>query len=432
MANQRLLIVRGRQAGLALLLAVLMVAASLALLLLNVQARFNASGEGGCGDFSTAVDLAEDGDTIGVMLSERNSDGKTITKNVLIHGGWLPPPGGCSGQQVYSETAGFEFHGPISRSILSHYAGPSVITIDPSVITLTIQNMAFLNNGGTTTRGAGISGVISNGARVRLDNVVISESEVTDAGGGLHLEVRGGSRLVIAGSQFISNTSGNTGGGLEIDVYDGSEVIIENTQVLSNTANSGDGGGARIRIIDSGYVTVTHSSFAGNQAPAGAGAELWVEGLGSGPAEVWLIGTTFNGASASGNPGVHVGGAGLTAFILDKLTFLPLALKNHPPGTPVAQINNITIDGSDYVVDFQTTNFTPQLPGQHVHFFFDTVPPGQAGVPGAGKWFVYGGSSPFRGYKVVDRPVAATQMCILVANPDHTVQPGTGNCFKLP
>jgi hypothetical protein len=67
-----------------------------------------------------------------------------------------------------------------------------------------------------------------------------------------------------------------------------------------------------------------------------------------------------------------------------------------------------------------------------VHFFFNTVSPEQAGVPGSGPWILYGGASPFTGYGVGDRPGGATQMCILVANPDHSVQLGTGNCVDLP
>lgn len=53
-------------------------------------------------------------------------------------------------------------------------------------------------------------------------------------------------------------------------------------------------------------------------------------------------------------------------------------------------------------------------------------------MPGAGPWFVYGGGSPFTGYGTSDRPAAATELCILVANPDHSVIQGTGNCFPLP
>jgi hypothetical protein len=103
-----------------------------------------------------------------------------------------------------------------------------------------------------------------------------------------------------------------------------------------------------------------------------------------------------------------------------------------PGQSLAARINGISIQDGLYVVDFGTSGFTPQLPGQHVHFFFNTVSPEQAGVPGSGPWILYGGASPFTGYGVGDRPGGATQMCILVANPDHSVQLGTGNCVSLP
>jgi ABC-type transport system substrate-binding protein len=98
-----------------------------------------------------------------------------------------------------------------------------------------------------------------------------------------------------------------------------------------------------------------------------------------------------------------------------------------------AEITSITIDDQGrYVVEYQTYNYTPQLDGEHVHFFFNTVPPDQAGRPSAGPWIMYYGPSPFTEYGVSDRPHDATQMCILVANPDHSVQPGSGNCVDLP
>jgi serine/threonine protein kinase len=104
-----------------------------------------------------------------------------------------------------------------------------------------------------------------------------------------------------------------------------------------------------------------------------------------------------------------------------------------PVGIPFSRINNITIDNQGrYVVEYETFEFTEKLPGMHVHFFFNTVPPEQAGVPGSGPWILYGGPRPFTGYKVSDRPQGATQMCILVANPDHTVQANSGNCYDLP
>lgn len=97
-----------------------------------------------------------------------------------------------------------------------------------------------------------------------------------------------------------------------------------------------------------------------------------------------------------------------------------------------ARITGITLSGSSYAVSFETTGFTPALPGQHVHFFFDSVLPLQAGVPGRGPWYVYGGGSPFTGYGSGDRPGGASSLCVLVANADHTVQLDTGNCTPLP
>ena len=104
-----------------------------------------------------------------------------------------------------------------------------------------------------------------------------------------------------------------------------------------------------------------------------------------------------------------------------------------PPGIPFVRINRITInDMNQYVVEYETFEYTEQLPGVHVHFFFNTVPPQQAGMPGSGPWILYGGPRPFTEYSVSDKPAAATQMCALVANPNHSVQPNSGNCVDLP
>ncbi len=101
------------------------------------------------------------------------------------------------------------------------------------------------------------------------------------------------------------------------------------------------------------------------------------------------------------------------------------------PG-PSVRISDIREEGGVFIVNYTTTGFTEQLPGLHIHFFFDTVAPENAGLPASGPWFVWGGPRPFDGYRVSDRPSAAQQMCALVANPDHTVQLGTGNCAYLP
>jgi hypothetical protein len=104
-----------------------------------------------------------------------------------------------------------------------------------------------------------------------------------------------------------------------------------------------------------------------------------------------------------------------------------------PPGIPYVRINSITLDENyRYVVAYETFEYTEQLPGMHVHFFFNTVTPENAGMPGSGPWILYGGPRPFTGYSFSDKPAAATQMCALVANANHSIQLNSGNCVDLP
>ncbi|MEM7798791.1 MAG: hypothetical protein AAF633_06360, partial [Chloroflexota bacterium] len=129
-----------------------------------------------------------------------------------------------------------------------------------------------------------------------------------------------------------------------------------------------------------------------------------------------------------------------TVTALPTNTPLPPTPTAAPPPTetpaPVVNstfINSISIDGDRYVVDYGTAGFTETLPGQHVHFYWNNIREDQAGVgPTQASWILYGGPRPFTGYAVNDRPGDATQMCIIVANPDHTILLGTGNCFPLP
>jgi hypothetical protein len=119
------------------------------------------------------------------------------------------------------------------------------------------------------------------------------------------------------------------------------------------------------------------------------------------------------------------------------LSTLPLVYPSPLPTGAVAanlfvEIQGITIDQGRYVVQYVTKGFTEQIPGTHMHFFFDTVPFDQVGADGSGSRLMHGGPTPFAGYQVSDRPQGATKMCVLVANPDHSVIPDSGNCFDLP
>jgi len=433
---------RLKRSGLAIAAAVVMLAASLVMLQLQARAGFIAAGARGCGLFAEAVRLAQNGDTLTPMLPERTSDGVVISKNLYILGGWFPPDVGCSTEnEPFTTTtdmlnAGFTFHAPLSRSVLVYSGGP-VITIDPQVVTLTVRHMEFKQLGHTVNmtaaEGGGITGVISDGADVLLDNVMIANSRVVSGGGGLRLEVRGGSRLVISGSHFLSNTAAH-GGGLEIFVTDNSRVLITGTRIASNAA-AGAGGGARL-VVESGVGTVANSLFFGNQAEAGRA--LCIEGatIGSaGLARVWLEGNLFDGQSTYTDAQVATTCGASNAM---QRVFLPLVLSSWPKLS--AEITGITLNGSTYEVAFTPSNFTPMLGdgNHHLHFFFDTVPPEQAGLPGSGPWWIHPtsagvtGISPFTDLSTGDKPGGATQLCVLVANSDHSVQANSGNCFSLP
>lgn len=122
-----------------------------------------------------------------------------------------------------------------------------------------------------------------------------------------------------------------------------------------------------------------------------------------------------------------------TPTLASKATITNTFTATIPPGIPFVRINTITTnDQNHYIVEYETLEFTEIFPGMHIHFFFNTVPPENAGSPGPGPWIMHAGPRPFTGYPVSDRPAGATQMCALVANPNHAVQPGSGNCLDLP
>ncbi len=98
-----------------------------------------------------------------------------------------------------------------------------------------------------------------------------------------------------------------------------------------------------------------------------------------------------------------------------------------------AEITQITADSQGrLIVKYTTNGFSEELPGTHLHFFFDTVPPDQVGMSGGGNRLMYGGPSPFAGFLTSDIPIGAKQICVLVANPTHNVIAGSGNCLALP
>jgi serine/threonine protein kinase len=114
-------------------------------------------------------------------------------------------------------------------------------------------------------------------------------------------------------------------------------------------------------------------------------------------------------------------------------TETPTSEPTATPTGPYVVITSITLENNVYVVNYEVGNFEGQ--NYHVHMFFDTVPPENAGSPASGPWkLTYGsyGPSPFTQYGPANKPATASQMCALVANSNHSVILNTGNCVDLP
>lgn len=462
----------------------------LTLLISQTNAIRIINGAYGCGAFQEAIALVPDGKTAISMDLPRPSNSALITKGIVIQGGWTEPTQGsdCAGLGATPtitgtaglRAAGFLFQAPITRSGLIHNNSNPVLRLDLVNKTTFIEHMDLENTavGEFADRGAGLYGVITDSAYLYMRNVVIHDSPANNYGGGMYLTVDGGSRLLIEDGRFDNNEA-DYSGGLDLHVYEGSHVTIRDTVFFDNYTrlNGGRGGGVRLTIhggvveienshflengaaqyggglyaeMDGGDLIIRNTHFDSNRTNSAnsAGGAIYITSIGAAPAAVQLFNTQFSNNLSDGMPNdietSSSGSGGLTLQVYDQAIYLPLVRSD--TASPQAHITGVTI-GADwqYEVSFTTNNFTPMLPGQHVHFFFNTVWPEYAGLdpgtgicappaddPGQCQWFVYGGSSPFTGYLETNRPPFATHMCILVANPNHSVQLGSGNCYELP
>jgi|GEM_PF-1036454 len=115
-------------------------------------------------------------------------------------------------------------------------------------------------------------------------------------------------------------------------------------------------------------------------------------------------------------------------------TVIPESGNCYPlPDVPRVRITGISLDEQgQYAVDFGVEYFEPAYPGTHIHFFWDTFSEEDVGIGGEANRRAHGGPSPFTGLTAAERPAEATRLCAVVAVPDHTVIPRSGNCFDLP
>jgi actin-like ATPase involved in cell morphogenesis len=152
------------------------------------------------------------------------------------------------------------------------------------------------------------------------------------------------------------------------------------------------------------------------------------------PAGIALAGVILAGGALlasgllSGGPASSAAPAASTLIV----PTLPPAPTPFVPAGASARLTGVVDAGDHYEAAFTVSGFTPSMSGQHVHFFWNSVPPDQAGEPGDGPYVVYAGPSPFTGFSRQTRPGGATGICIIVANTDHSVVAGSGSCIALP
>ncbi|MET1003802.1 MAG: Hsp70 family protein [Acidimicrobiia bacterium] len=112
-----------------------------------------------------------------------------------------------------------------------------------------------------------------------------------------------------------------------------------------------------------------------------------------------------------------------------------------------AFITDLALEGDRYVAKYVTEGFDPLIfvdgeqgtqNDKHVHFFFNTTEPQNAGTNGKppGFWKIWdrllgGGELRFDDLTVADAG-DATQMCVLVADHQHGIEADSGNCVNLP
>jgi hypothetical protein len=102
------------------------------------------------------------------------------------------------------------------------------------------------------------------------------------------------------------------------------------------------------------------------------------------------------------------------------------------PGSPQVILQQLRLEGDQIIVDYETVGFIENANGRHIHFYFNTIKPEDAGKPGQGPWVMYPGPRPFRSLTLKDIPPGATQICGVVANVDHTIFLNSGSCLDLP
>lgn len=308
---------------------------------------------------------------------------------------------------------------------------PATLAIDSEATATTVQQIAAAE---TNNRHATATADTANRSATATANVVPTATPtlipIVKQGAPGDRQGIGGNVFSYAGIPIQNDPS----------VF-GDQIIYMVRDVFDTAVGQNEGDGVeevRFTIIDENGVTVhervekipTYCAFGGDSQ-----CIVWSF---SANGNTWPNGTPAK--SGFYDAGVSAVGTNRSRTAFWSYSF-ELRLPNDPQTVqPRVQITHISLQGDQYQVHFETVGYTPLLTGndKHIHFYFNTVSPADAGVPGFGPWTLYPNApgspntSPFTLLTVADRPPNATALCALVANPDHTVIEGSGNCVNLP
>ena len=102
-------------------------------------------------------------------------------------------------------------------------------------------------------------------------------------------------------------------------------------------------------------------------------------------------------------------------------------------------ITGMTRNSNEIAVTYETVGYEPDINGgpesRHIHFYFNTVPVDQAGLPATGPWVVYdvddNGEYVYR-FPDSEIPDGATELCASAANVNHGLDDHLQDCATLP
>jgi len=263
--------------------------------------------------------------------SNPNTNLQTVI-NSAAPGDTILVNGTCTGQFTISQPLTLEGVSSTGAATLNGNQGGSVLTVNATSGTVTLNDLIITNGTGTrlfeaNTAGGGIyhtgaSTLTLNEVTVRLnqagsgsgiDNeagpLILTHSSVnhnqccasglTGSGGGIFMN---GGSLSLTSSSVSHNQTVNGGGGI---ANNGTEVTLSNASLRGNVFTAGGGGG----IWNAGTLTIHGSKLTLNSASANGGG---IDNLGSGSLTNSIVTMNTAGSNGGGICNEKVAGTPLT------------------------------------------------------------------------------------------------------------------------